>query len=43
MFEIINERVNNGTPILGTIVSALFEKSLEFGNFEVLILLREKL
>ena len=36
MFEIINERVNNGTPILGICLGfhALFEKSSEFGNFE---------
>ena len=36
MFELIDERVQNGTPILGICLGfhALFEKSLEFGDFE---------
>ncbi len=36
MFKLINERVQNGTSILGICLGfhALFEKSLEFGNFD---------
>ncbi len=35
MFNLIDERVKNGTPILGICLGfhALFEKSLEFGNY----------